>query len=57
MSQTRVQENAAVLVQAKALQNMKETGAALARLMDSANINAANTITDPARGKYLNMLM
>ena len=52
MAQSKVQEGAAVLVQAKALQSMKDMGADLAKLMDSANI-----ISDPAKGNNVNMLM
>jgi len=51
MAQTRVQEEAAVSIQAKMLQSMKDTGEDLARLMDSANI-----IADPAKGNYINIL-
>ena len=67
MSQARLQEDAAVSVQAMGLQAMKQTGADLARIMDSANIGAANTgsaaprpantISDPTKGNYLNMFM
>ena len=52
MSQSRVQEEAAVRVQAMLMQTIKDTSADLARLMDSAKI-----ITDPAKGNFLNMLM
>ena len=52
MSQSRVQEEAAVKVQAMLMQTIKDTSADLARLMDSAKI-----ITDPAKGNFLNMLM
>jgi len=52
MAQTRVLEEAAVKVQAMALQTIKNAAADLSRLMDSAN-----TITDPAKGNYLNMFM
>ena len=55
MAQGRVQEEAAVKVQAMMLQNIKDASADLARLMDSAQ--AAQSITDPARGNYLNLLM
>ena len=51
MSQTRVQEQAAVSVQAMAMRSMKDMGAALERLMDSAN-----TFTDPARGNNIDIL-
>ena len=50
MAQSRVQEGAAVQVQAMALQNMKDSGADLARIMESSQ-----TITDPARGNYVDM--
>ena len=52
MAQGKVQEGAAVLMQAKMLQNMKDMSADLAKLMDSANI-----IADPAKGNNVNMLM
>ena len=52
MAQTRVQEEAGLRVQAMALQNMKDTSADLARLMESSQ-----AITDPAKGNYVNMLM
>jgi len=52
MTHGRVQEEAAVRVQAIAIQNMKDTSADLARLMESAKV-----ITDPARGYFLDVLM
>ena len=52
MAQTRVLEEAAVKVQAMTLQTIKNAASDLSRLMDSAN-----TITDPAKGNYLNMFM
>ena len=52
IAQNRVQEEAAVRIQAMALQTIKDAGADLARLMDSAQI-----ITDPAKGNYLDTLM
>ena len=52
MTQSRVQEEAAVKVQAMAMQNIKDASGDLARLMDSAKI-----ISDPAKGNYLNLLM
>ena len=52
VSQGRVQEEAAVRVQAMMLQDIKDASADLARLMDSAK-----TIIDPARGNFLNVLM
>jgi len=51
-AQNRVQEEAAVRLQAMALKTMKETGADLTRLMESAQ-----SITDPAKGNFLNVLM
>ena len=50
MAQARVQEEAAVKVQAMVLQNMKDSSADLARLMESSQ-----AITDPAKGNYVNM--
>jgi len=52
IAQNRVQEEAAVRLQAMALQTMKDTGEDLARIMDSAQI-----INDPAKGNFLNVLM
>ena len=52
MAQTRVSEEAAVRVQAMALQNAKDTAADLDRLIESVG-----KIIDPARGNYLNMFM
>ena len=52
MAQTRVQEEAAVKVQAMTLQTIKDTAAELSRLVDSAKI-----ISDPAKGNYLNLFM
>ena len=52
MAQGRVQEEAAVRVQAMALQNMKDAGVDLARLMESSQ-----AITDPAKGNYVNKLV
>lgn len=52
MAQNRVQEEAAVRLQAMAMKNLKDTGADLARLMESAQI-----ITDPSKGNFLNVLM
>jgi hypothetical protein len=52
MSQSRVKEEAAVQLQAMSMQTMKDTGADLARLMESAQ-----PITDPARGNFLDVLM
>ena len=50
MAQSRVQEEAAVRVQAMVLQNMKDAGAELERLMESSQI-----ITDPSKGNYVDM--
>ena len=50
MAQGQVQEGAAVKVQAMALQNMKDEGAELTRIMESAQV-----ITDPAKGNYVDM--
>ena len=52
MAQNRVQEEAAVQVQAMAMQNIRETSEDLSRLME-----CAQTITDPARGNFLDMYM
>jgi len=52
MAQSRVQEEAAVQVQAMAMQNIRDTSEDLTRLMESAQ-----TITDPARGNYLDLHM
>ena len=52
MAQNNVQEEAAVRLQAMTLRTMKEAGADLAKLMDTAP-----AITDPAKGNYVNMLM
>jgi hypothetical protein len=52
MAQTRVQEEAAVKIQAMALQTVKDTAADLSRLIDSAS-----AITDPSKGNYLNLFM
>jgi len=52
MAQSRVQEEAAVRLQAMTMQNMRDTGEDLARLMETTQ-----TITDPARGNFLDLLM
>jgi len=52
MSQGRVQEEAAVRVQAMALGTAKEQAADLSRLMNSAEV-----ITDPAKGNFLDLSM
>ncbi|MCL2879947.1 MAG: YjfB family protein [Treponema sp.] len=51
MAQNRVQEDAAISVQAKMIQNMKIAGEDLTRLIESASI-----ITDPAKGNNVNLL-
>ena len=52
MSQSRIQEEAAIQVQAMTMQTVKEAGEELTRLMEAAQI-----MTDPARGNYLDILM
>jgi hypothetical protein len=52
MAQNRVQEEAAIRVQAMMLETIKETSADLAKLMESAE-----AVTDPAKGNYLNLFM
>ena len=52
MTQSRVQEEAAIKIQAMYMQTIKEKSADLARLMDAAKI-----ITDPGKGKFLDVLM
>ena len=52
MSATQVKEEAAARVQAMTLQTIKDASADLARLMDSAK-----TVTDPAKGNFLNLFM
>jgi len=52
MAQSRVQEEAAVAVTAMALQNVRDTGEDVARIMDSAEM-----ITDPTRGNFLDVMM
>ena len=52
MAQGRVQEEAAVRVQAMALGTAKEQAADLSRLMNSAEV-----ITDPAKGNFLDLSM
>jgi hypothetical protein len=51
MSQTRVQEQAAVQVQAKALDAVREQAVAMEKL-----ISSAQTITDPNLGRNVNVL-
>ena len=52
LSQNRVQEEAAVKVQAMAIGTAREQGEDLARIMESAEL-----ITDPAKGNYLDLSM
>ena len=52
MSQNRVQEAAAVQVQAMTLDTAKEQAADLSRIMSSAEV-----ITDPAKGNNLDLSM
>ena len=52
MSQSRLQEEAAVSVQVMAIGNAREQAADLSRLMETAQV-----ITDPARGNYLDLEM
>ena len=52
LSQNRVQEEAAVQVQAMAIGTAREQGEDLARIMESAEL-----ITDPAKGNYLDLSM
>ena len=51
LSRQNVQEQAAVTVQAMAINGMEEQSAALARLMDSAE-----AVTDPNLGSQVNIL-
>jgi hypothetical protein len=51
MSQTQLQEQAAGSVQAMALNTAKEQGAALEKLMSSAQV-----MSDPALGNNINLL-
>jgi hypothetical protein len=51
MSQARVQEEAAVRVEAMGLSAMKEQSAALTKLLESAQ-----TITDPGLGQKINVI-
>jgi len=52
MSQSRVQQEAAVSVQAMALDAVREQAGDLARVMDTAN---PNVITDPSMGNFLDL--
>ena len=56
MAQGRVQEEAAVRVQSMAMQNIRNTGEDLTRIMDSAQTQT-QVITDPARGNFLDLHM
>jgi hypothetical protein len=51
LSQARLQEDAAVLVQAKLLNTVKEQAAALEKL-----ISSAQPVTDPNMGQKVNVL-
>jgi len=51
LSQARLQEDAAVLVQAKALDNIKEQAAAMEKLIASAQ-----PVTDPNIGQRVNII-
>jgi hypothetical protein len=51
MSRARLQEDAAVLVQAKALDMVREQAAALDKL-----ISSAQPVTDPRLGQNVNIL-
>ena len=51
MSQARLQEDAAVLIQAKALDMVREQAAALDKLLSSAM-----PVTDPGLGQNVNIL-
>ena len=52
LSQNRVQEEAAVQVQAMAISTAREQGEDLARIMESAEL-----ISDPVKGNYLDLSM
>jgi hypothetical protein len=52
LSQARLQEDAAVLVQAKALNTVKEQAAALEKL-----ISSAQPVTDPNLGQKVNIIV
>jgi hypothetical protein len=51
LNQARVQEQAAVLVQSKALDTVKEQGEALQKLLASAQ-----SVTDPNLGQKVNII-
>jgi hypothetical protein len=51
LSQARVQEDAAVLIQAKALEAVKEQAAAVEKLIASAQ-----PVTDPNLGQKVNII-
>jgi hypothetical protein len=53
LSQQRVQETAAVMLEGKAIAGMKEQGEAVMKLLNSA----APFITDPALGNRMNTLV
>ena len=52
LAQTRVEEEVAVRLHAMAMQSMKDTGAELEKLLETANI-----ITDPSKGNFLDILI
>ena len=52
MTQGQIQQEAAVSVQAMAINSGREQAQNLAQIMNSANM-----ITDPARGNYLDLEM
>ena len=52
MAQNRVQEEAAVAVQAMAIQTAQNTSEDLARIMEPGQV-----IADPARGNFLDVLV
>jgi hypothetical protein len=52
MAQGRIQEEAAVRVTAMAMQNIRDTSEDLTQLTESSQ-----TISDPARGNFLDMHM
>jgi len=56
MAQSRIQEEAAISVQAMVLQNARDTSADLARVMESSQ-PAQAAITDPTRGNFLDVMM
>jgi hypothetical protein len=52
MAQQRVQESASVMVQSKAINNMREQGAAVQGLINSASAS----FNDPMKGNLVNMM-